>query len=74
MTTWQKNKKKKTLQYDKIIKWTEQLEEKLTKETDEMKRIWLSSQIRHNKDFINGKTQSESDNICLSGWRLLAEM
>lgn len=68
MTTWQKNKKKKTLQYDKIIKWTEQLEEKLTKETDEMKRIWLSSQIRHNKDFINGKTQSESDNICLSGW------
>lgn len=68
MTTWQKNKKKKTLQYDKIIKWTEQLEEKLTKETDEMKRIWLSSQIRHNKDFINGKTQNESDNICLSGW------
>ena len=68
MTTWQKNKKKKTLQYDKIIKWTEQLEEKLTKETDEMKRIWLSSQIRHNKNFIDGKTQNESDNICLSGW------
>lgn len=49
-------KKQKTTQEDRIALWTEQLEDKLSKETDEIKRIWLQSQIRHNKNFIDGKT------------------
>lgn len=49
-------KKQKTTQEDRIALWTEQLEDKLSKETDEIKRIWLQSQIRHNKNFIDGET------------------
>ena len=49
-------KKQKTTPEDRIQIWTEQLEDKLTKETSEIKRIWLESQIKYNKNFINGKT------------------
>lgn len=49
-------KKQKTTPEDRIQIWTEQLEDKLTKETSEIKRIWLESQIKYNKNFINGET------------------
>lgn len=51
-----RQKKQKLTQEDRIALWTEQLEDKLSKETDEIKKIWLQSQIRHNKNFIDGKT------------------
>ena len=50
-----REKHNKTTPEDRIQIWTEQLEDKLEKETDKIKRIWLESQIRHNKNFINGK-------------------
>ena len=56
-------KKQKTTQEDRIQIWTEQLEDKLSKETDEIKKIWLESQIRYNKNYLNGK--SEKTDICL---------
>ena len=48
-------KKQKTTPEDRIQIWTEQLENKLEKETSEIKRIWLQSQIRHNKNYLNGE-------------------
>lgn len=50
-----REKHNKTTPEDRIQIWTEQLEDKLEKETSEIKRIWLQSQIRHNKNFLDGK-------------------
>ena len=50
-----RQKKQKLTPEDRIQIWTEQLEDKLEKETSEIKRIWFQSQIRHNKNFLNGK-------------------
>lgn len=51
-----REKHNKTTPEDRIQIWNEQMEDKLEKETDKIKRIWLESQIRHNKNFLNGKT------------------
>ena len=49
-------KKQKTTPEDRIEIWNEQLKEKLENEKDEIIRFWIQSQIRHNKNFIDGKT------------------
>lgn len=51
-----------------MIKWTEQLQSKLEKETDDKIRYWLQHQLYYNKNYLNGKTQEESDDTCVPGW------
>lgn len=50
-----REKHNKTTPEDRIALWTQQLEDKLEKETSEIKRIWLESQIKYNKNFIDGQ-------------------
>lgn len=51
-----REKHNKTTQEDRTQIWTEQLEEKLENTKDELIKFWLESQIKYNKNFIDGKT------------------
>lgn len=50
-----RQKKQKTTFQDRMEIWNEQMQEKLENTKDEVIKFWLQSQIRHNKNFLDGK-------------------
>lgn len=68
MSTWQKSTRNNKGLYTTMEKWNKEIEEKIKNTTNDKIRYWLQHQLYYNKNYLNGKTQEESDDTCVPGW------